>query len=152
LKNLAKRGGKRPNAGRKLTLDHPLRWDIGGYCERRWQMARETKAKRQLGNHKILPDRLAEKRAILKNRAELTKRAVSSSEYEKAGDKIFGKRKRLYTFKTSRPYGRGVKDQIIHDAVSYAFKEHGLKLTPRMIVRIWNEVRALQKRLDADKD
>jgi len=145
-------GGVRKGAGRKAQLAALVagdvlkngRLDIGSWCESQWLAEAQRGAEARF-SHKILPSTLAEKQAALRKRAQSTRKRVHYSEYEKAGQSVFGKRPRLYHLEIRRPYG--LKARIIRNAVKHAKAKYGQDVSERWVKRVWDEFRALERTL-----
>lgn len=142
-----KRGGARKNAGRKPPLDERGRIDVGAWCQEEWRKVAQATANQRFDSEKLLPARLKDRREALRKRAQLTRRPVPASEYIKAGQEVYGKRKRGYRLTVTRPYGGGAKAKIIAGAIAYTAKKYRVSITARWVVRVWNEFRTLERSL-----
>jgi len=151
---MAKRGGKRPGAGRKPKLTELQRLRVGGHCERLWREAAEKKLQSAIAERSAAVQETYERArwVPLKDRGHW----ISSDAGEEYLDDVdFALREeqqitadnstppsRLLTVHVARPKG-------VHDEIVAKVAQH-YRISERLTQTCWDEFRRIEKRLRED--
>lgn len=143
------KGGKRPNAGRKPTLDFFETLRIGDLCEERWRQdiqARLADQQRQFVEiDTAMQDFWNQVNAIPLSERKAWLASEEAQEHSKCIDKELRSsgQGRVVSFRVSMPYGK--RKSII----ACVAKANGL--TPRRVEAAWRELRKFRRSIREDR-
>ncbi|MBV9995540.1 MAG: hypothetical protein JO127_10035 [Caulobacteraceae bacterium] len=120
--------------------------EVGEYCEREWDKCRGLRELEQINNYRLLQ----RQQRLLKDLDGLSPRQRRLKfgdpiQMERLSRKAFGGRRPEYVVKSARPYGRGLKGQIMEAAINDCLARYGVWISPRMVETCWKLFREIER-------